>query len=79
MSAKDSSCIDNDKVMVSVKNEKLIKVNLITTVRLLSLCYGQHKTTKLSPKSVLTPPVNICYHNVKLKVLSIKKAHESTD
>ena len=65
--------------MVSVKNEKLIKVNLITTVRLLSLCYGQHKATKLSPKSVLTPPVKICYHNVKLKVLSIKKAHESKD
>ena len=79
MSAKDSSCIDNDKVMVSVKNEKLIKVNLITTVRLLSLCYGQHKTTKHSPKSFLTPPVNICYYNVKLEVLSIKKAHESKD
>ena len=45
MSAKDS-CIVNDKVLVSVKNEKSIKVNLITTVGLLRLCYGQNETIK---------------------------------
>ena len=57
MSAKDS-CIVNDKVMVTVKNEKSIKVNLITTERLLRSCYGQQETIKLIAKSVLTTPIN---------------------
>ena len=48
MSPKDS-CIINDKVMVSSKNEKSIKVNLITTVELLRSCYGQHEKIKLLP------------------------------
>ena len=40
ISSAKESCIVNDKVMVSVKNEKLIKVDLITTARLLPSCYG---------------------------------------
>ena len=64
--------IVNCKVIVSAKNEKLIKVNLITTVGLLRSCYGQHETMEPFSKSVLTTPINICRNNVKLKVLSRK-------
>ena len=80
--AKDSSIV-NDKVMASVKNEKLIKVNLttvkITTVGLLSSCYGQHETIKLFAKSILTTLISICYNNVDLKILSIKNADKNKD
>ena len=65
MSAKDS-CIVNDKVMVSVKNEKSIKVNLITTVGLLRSCYGQHETMKIFAISILTIPINIFYNIAEL-------------
>ena len=77
-SAKDS-CIVNDKVKVSVKNEKSIKVNLITTVGLLRSCYEQHGTIKPFAKSILTTPFIICYNNVELKVLSIEKAEKNKD
>ena len=62
MSAK-GSCIFSDKVTV----------NLITTVKLLRSCYGQDETIKLFAKSILITITNICYHNVELKVLPIKK------
>ena len=78
MCATDS-CIVNDKVQVSVKNEKSIKVNLITTVGLLRSCYGQHGTIKPFAKSILTRPLNICYNNVELKVLPVKKADKNKD
>ena len=42
ITARDSFV--NDKVMVSVKNEKSIKVNFKTTAGLLCLCYRQHET-----------------------------------
>ena len=60
--------------MISLKkrSEKLIKVNLITTVGLLRSCYGQHETIKLFAKSILITPINKCYNNVELKVLSVK-------
>ena len=76
MSGKDS-CIVNDKVIDSVKNKKLIKVNLITTIGLLCSCYGKHETTKLFTKSILTTPATICYNYVELKVLSVKKADKN--
>ena len=70
-SAKDS-CIVNDKVMVSVKNEKSIKVNLITTVGLLRSYYGKHETIKIFAISILTIPINILQN-----FLSIKKAEKT--
>ena len=73
MSAKDS-CIVNYKVMVFVKNVKLMKVNFITIVGLLRSCYAQHGRIKLFAKLILTTPINICYNNVEPKVLSFKKA-----
>ena len=78
MSAK-GSCIVNDKVMVSVKNEKLMRVNSILTVGLLRSFYEQHERNKLFAKSILTTPANICYNNVELKALSVKKADKNKD
>ena len=75
ISAKDS-CIVNDKVMVSVKNEKSIKVNLTTTVGILRSCYGE---IMLFAKSLLTTPINTCYNNVEMKVFSIKNSDKSKD
>ena len=78
MSAKDS-CTVNDKVMLSVKNEKLIKVNKTTTAGLLRSCYRQLETIKLFPKSILSTPIKIHYNNLELKVLSTKKADKNKD
>ena len=78
MSAK-GYCIVNDKVMVSVKNEKLMRVNSILTVGLLHSFYEQHEPNKLFAKSILTTPTNICYNNVELKALSVKKADKNKD
>ena len=78
MSAKDS-CTVNDKVMLSVKNEKLIKVNKTTTAGLLRSCYRQLETIKLFPRSILSTPIKICYNNLELKVLSTKKADKNKD
>ena len=71
------SCVVNNKLMVSVKTEKLIKANLITTVGLLLSCYWQHETIKLFAKSILTTPINMCHNNVELKVLSIKNTDKN--
>ena len=57
----------------------MIKVNIITTVGLLRSCDGQHETIKLFPKSILNTSINICYNNVELKVLPIKKADKDKD
>ena len=70
------SCIVNDKVMVLVKNEKLIEVNLITTVGLLRSCYGQ---IMLFAKSILTTPINTCCNNVEMNVFSIKNSDKNKD
>ena len=74
ITARDSV---NDKVMVSVKNEKSIKVNFRTTAGLLCLSYRQHETIKLFTKSILIAPITICYIDVELKFLSSKKVDKS--
>ena len=75
ITARDSFV--NDKVMVSVKNEKSIKVNFRTTAGLLCLSYRQHETIKLFTKSILIAPITICYIDVELKFLSSKKVDKS--
>ena len=75
ISAKNP-CIVNDKVMVSVKNEKSIKVNLITTVGISRSCYEQ---IMLFAKSLLTTPINTCYNNVEMKVFSSKNSDKNKD
>ena len=65
--------------MLSVKNEKLIKVNKTTTAGLLRSCYRQLERIKLFPKSILSTPIKICYNNLELKVLSTKKADKNKD
>ena len=64
MLAKES-CIVNDKVVITVKSHQSYKLNLVTT--------SEHH---LVVENMKTAPVNICYNNVELQVMTIERYTE---
>ena len=48
------SCIVNEKVVITVKGHRSLKLNLVTTSKVLQTCYGKHENIKQFGKAILT-------------------------